>query len=68
MVTPDLIGRGFHAGDIISQIAKVTGGGGGGKAGMAQAGGKDAAMVDEALKLVKGIVAGKISTSSNKKD
>jgi alanyl-tRNA synthetase len=56
MVTPDLIAKGFHAGDIISQVAKVTGGGGGGKPGMAQAGGKDAAKVDEALKLVGKLV------------
>jgi alanyl-tRNA synthetase len=68
MVTPDLIARGFHAGDIVNQVAKVTGGGGGGKAGMAQAGGKDAAKIEEALKLVKGIIAGKISTSSEGKD
>jgi alanyl-tRNA synthetase len=61
MVTPDLIAKGFHAGDIISQVAKVTGGGGGGKAAMAQAGGKDAAKIDEALKLVKSIVASKTS-------
>jgi len=60
MVTPDLIERGFHAGDIINQVARVTGGGGGGKAAMAQAGGKEAAKIDEALKLVKSIVASKI--------
>ncbi|MCJ7670034.1 MAG: alanine--tRNA ligase-related protein, partial [Dehalococcoidia bacterium] len=60
MVTPDLIARGFNAGDIINQVAKVTGGGGGGKAAMAQAGGKDTAKIDEALKLVKSIVASKI--------
>ncbi|MGA8849548.1 MAG: alanine--tRNA ligase [Dehalococcoidia bacterium] len=61
MVTPDLIARGFHAGDIVNQVAKVTGGGGGGKAAMAQAGGKDAAKIDEALKLVKSVVASQIS-------
>jgi alanyl-tRNA synthetase len=66
-VTPDLIARGIHAGDIINQVAKVTGGGGGGKAAMAQAGGKDAAKIDEALKLVKSVVADKISTSSESK-
>ena len=60
MVTPDLIAKGVHAGDIINQVAKVTGGGGGGKAAMAQAGGKDAAKIDEALKSVKGIIASKI--------
>jgi alanyl-tRNA synthetase len=60
MVTPDLIAKGFHAGDIINQVAKVTGGGGGGKAAMAQAGGKDAAKIEEALKLVKSVIASKI--------
>jgi len=56
MVTPDLIASGFHAGDIINQVAKVAGGGGGGKAAMAQAGGKNPAKVDEALKLVHKLV------------
>ena len=56
MVTPDLIAKGFHAGDIINQVAKVTGGGGGGKAAMAQAGGKNAAKIDEALKLVHKLI------------
>jgi len=56
MVTPDLIAKGFHAGDIINQVAKVTGGGGGGKAAMAQAGGRDAAKIDEALKLVHKLI------------
>jgi alanyl-tRNA synthetase len=63
MVTPDLIAKGFHAGDIINQVAKVTGGGGGGKAAMAQAGGKDAAKIDEALKSVKGVIVSKISST-----
>ena len=62
MVTPDLVARGIHAGDIINQVAKVAGGGGGGKAAMAQAGGKDASKVDEALKLGKSIVASQISS------
>lgn len=59
MVTPDLTARGFHAGEIIGRVARATGGGGGGKAAMAQAGGRDAARVDEALTLVREIVAGK---------
>jgi alanyl-tRNA synthetase len=60
MVTPDLVAKGFHAGDIIDRVAKVSGGGGGGKAAMAQAGGKDASKVDEALGLVKSVVASQI--------
>jgi alanyl-tRNA synthetase len=62
MVTPDLVARGLHAGNIISQVAKVTDGGGGGKAAMAQAGGKDASKVDEALKLAKSVVASRVSS------
>ncbi len=60
MVTPDLTERGLHAGDIVNQVAKATGGGGGGKAAMAQAGGKEAARLDEALRSLKGIVADRI--------
>jgi alanyl-tRNA synthetase len=56
------VARGINAGDIINQVAKVAGGGGGGKATMAQAGGKDASKVDEALKLTRRIVASKVSS------
>jgi alanyl-tRNA synthetase len=56
MVTPDLINKGLHAGEIVKQVAGVTGGSGGGKAEMAQAGGNDKSKIDEALGLVKGLV------------
>jgi len=56
MVTADLVNRGLHAGDIVKQVAGVTGGSGGGKADMAQAGGKDKNKLDEALELVKRLV------------
>jgi alanyl-tRNA synthetase len=62
MVTPDLIARGFYANDIIKQVAKVTGGSGGGRAEMAQAGGKDITKLDKALNLVESIIAGRISS------
>jgi len=58
MVTPDLVAKGFHAGEIVKQVAKVTGGGGGGKATMAQAGGKDLSKLNEALNLVESVVVG----------
>lgn len=48
MVTPDLAGR-FSAGAIIKQIAPIVDGRGGGKAEMAQAGGKNAERLQEAL-------------------
>jgi alanyl-tRNA synthetase len=56
LVTADLVAHGFHAGEIVKQVAKVTGGGGGGRAGLAEAGGKDRNKLGEALKLVKPIV------------
>ncbi|MFQ5827237.1 MAG: DHHA1 domain-containing protein, partial [Dehalococcoidia bacterium] len=56
MVTPDLVARGIHAGEIAKRVAQATGGGGGGRAEMAQAGGKDQGKLDEALKLVRDIV------------
>jgi alanyl-tRNA synthetase len=62
MVTPDLVTRGINAGDIVNQVAKVAGGGGGGKAGMAQAGGKDASKVDEALEVARRIIASQVSS------
>ena len=56
MVTPDLVSRGYNAGEIIKQVAKVAGGGGGGKARFAQAGGKYKDKIDEALRLVKNLM------------
>jgi alanyl-tRNA synthetase len=56
MVTPDLVEKGYSAGDIVKKVAQVTGGGGGGKPGMAQAGGKDKTKIDEAIQLVKTLI------------
>ena len=55
-VTPDLVEKGLHAGDIVRQVAEATGGGGGGKATMAQAGGRDENKIDAALKLVEQLI------------
>jgi alanyl-tRNA synthetase len=48
-VTDDLIKRGLHAGELVKFVAEPLGGSGGGRANMAQAGGKDAGKLDEAL-------------------
>jgi len=48
-VTPDLITRGIKAGDLVKRVAAVVGGSGGGKPELAQAGGKDASKLAEAL-------------------
>jgi len=55
-VTPDLVAKGYDAGKIVKQVAGMAGGSGGGKPGLAQAGGKDKKKLDEALKLVKSLI------------
>jgi alanyl-tRNA synthetase len=55
-VTSDLVEKGYNAGEIVKQVAKVTGGGGGGKATLAQAGGRYKEKLDEALRLVKDLL------------
>ncbi|MBA2873596.1 alanine--tRNA ligase [Thermaerobacillus caldiproteolyticus] len=52
-VTNDLIEKGYHAGKLIKEVATRCGGGGGGRADMAQAGGKDPNKVGEALQFVE---------------
>lgn len=61
MVTKDLVKRGIHAGNILKEIAKMTGGGGGGRPDMAQAGGKDIEALDEAMEAVASIVERQLS-------
>jgi alanyl-tRNA synthetase len=54
--TKDAVKKGIHAGNIIREVAKITGGGGGGRPDMAQAGGKDPEKLAEALKMVEVLV------------
>jgi alanyl-tRNA synthetase len=56
-ITPDLVERGLKAGTLIKQVARVVGGGGGGKPTLAQAGGRDVQRLGEALDLVPKAVA-----------
>ena len=44
---------GFHAGNVIKQIASLVDGRGGGRPNMAQAGGKNAAGIADALAAAK---------------
>ena len=53
----EAIKNGCHAGNIVREVAKITGGNGGGKPDSAMAGGKDASKIDEALASVVEIVA-----------
>ena len=56
MVTADLVARGFDASEIAKGAAKAIQGGGGGRADVAQAGGRRADKLDEALRLVTELV------------
>ncbi|WP_025028609.1 alanine--tRNA ligase [Caldalkalibacillus mannanilyticus] len=51
-VTKDLIAKGYHAGQLVKEVATRCGGGGGGRPDMAQAGGKDPAKLESALEVV----------------
>ena len=47
--TKDVVQQGFHAGNLVKAVAQVLGGGGGGRADMAQSGMKDSSKADEAV-------------------
>ena len=49
MASDDAVKAGVHAGNVIKAIAPIVGGGGGGRPNMAQAGGKDASKIQDAL-------------------
>ena len=56
MVTPDLVSRGLHAGNIARDAAKLMGGGGGGRPETAQAGGRQPERLGAALDSVANLV------------
>ncbi len=58
--TPDLVERGLHAGNWLKEVAPVVGGGGGGKADFAQAGGKQAEKIGEALAKARQVIEGRL--------
>ncbi|MGD9489530.1 MAG: alanine--tRNA ligase [Calditrichaceae bacterium] len=58
VVTDDLIKeRKLKAGDLIREVAKIAGGGGGGRPHLATAGGKDISKLDEAFKKFRAMVS-----------
>lgn len=60
-VTDDLVKRGVKAGDLVKEISQKIGGSGGGRPTLAQAGGKDADRLPEALDGVAPFVASKLA-------
>ena len=55
-VTPDLVERGADAARLVRDMARIVGGGGGGKPTLAQAGGRDPSRLDEALRQVSSLL------------
>jgi alanyl-tRNA synthetase len=55
-VTPDLVEKGYDAVKLIRDVARVLGGGGGGRPTLAQAGGRDVGRLKEALDQVPKLV------------
>ncbi|WP_088815295.1 MULTISPECIES: alanine--tRNA ligase [Listeria] len=55
-VSKEAIEAGLHAGKIIKEVATICGGNGGGKPDLAQAGGKDPALLEKALGAVPDII------------
>ena len=56
-VAPELVSRGVRAGEVVKVAAQVTGGGGGGRDTMAQAGGRDPERLDEAIAAARQAIA-----------
>jgi len=55
-VSDDLVGKGIQAGKLVGQVARLVGGGGGGRPQLATAGGKQPEKLDDALAAVPGIL------------
>lgn len=60
-ITKDLLATGLHAGNLLKEVAKIAGGGGGGRPDMAQAGGKNPAKLQEALNQVAVIIKAQLA-------
>ena len=56
VVTDDLVKKGYHAGNLVKEMAKIVGGGGGGRPNLAQAGGRDASKLPEALDALPALI------------
>lgn len=63
-VSPDLIKKGVRADAIIKEVSRMVGGGGGGKAELAQAGGKDPSALPGALAAVDGFISNMLKANS----
>lgn len=55
--------KGIMAGKLVGRVAKVCGGGGGGRPNLAQAGGRDATKLETALDLASGLIRESLTAS-----
>ncbi len=62
-VTKDIVAKGGHAGNLVREVAKLTDGGGGGRPDFAQAGGRNPAKLQDALRKVPELVAQQLKRS-----
>ncbi|MGE3961337.1 MAG: alanine--tRNA ligase [Dehalococcoidia bacterium] len=58
--TDDLVARGARADEVVKIAAGIAGGGGGGRPQLAQAGGRDASKIDEALAAAREAALGRL--------
>ncbi len=60
MATPSAVEKGVHCGNIIKAVSAIVDGKGGGRPNMAQAGGKDASKIDDAIKVAFETIEGQL--------
>ena len=63
-VTKDLVAQGLHAGNLVREVAKIAGGGGGGRPDFAQAGGRDPGKLQDALDAVPRLIESQLTPVS----
>ena len=62
MAGADATGRGLHAGNLVREAARLTGGGGGGRPDMAQAGGRQPERIPEAMEQLARLVGEQLAS------
>ncbi|RYG37922.1 alanine--tRNA ligase [bacterium] len=56
----EAVAKGAHSGNLLREVARIAGGGGGGRPDFATAGGKDATKIPEALAAAEAVLRGQI--------
>jgi len=64
-IGPEAVSAGCHAGNLLRELSKIAGGGGGGRPDFATAGGKDPEKVAEAMEVAVKLLAGMVGVSAD---